>query len=410
MKLNVFDKMYGCISNYDLYLMPRGIYKTLSIRVDNYLYPMYFIKYDSYFIVSTSVYGLINFKGSFVRNPNFQTTDFYRPTFQTIDLEIMRARTEYRRSSNEYSDPVMIAELAADIMQGYISEIEEKFSGYVNILMMGGKDSQNIILAERKEKWIVISGEPNSDLNKKFIHDNKIDIEEFVAVSNDCDLDLLSEEIIASDCFFDVAHFRYMSVIKGIIDQYNHKAIIWYGSSGDGCFTRNANHKSRDYYNIHDLHVGMAMGIWHQLGKNLFDCPTLSPYQSPDFLTNLFYKYDPYYVDSYDGDLRVMIGKRLFGGDVKYPVKNPEPGVWIPRKRSKSIDIYIKQLANNDICISRNRFLSVINKVKEFIWYQANRHSAKRRTKISYFLFPIRVLTSKHIKYFEINRYDIKEI
>jgi len=37
-------------------------------------------------------------------------------------------------------------------------------------------------------------------------------------------------------------------------------------------------------------------------------------------------------------------------------------------------------------------------------------NSAKRRTRISYLFFLIRVLTSKHIKYFEINRYDIKEI
>jgi len=411
MNFPVFDKMYKCISNYDLYLMPKGIYKTRDIVVDNYLYPMYFIKYDSYYLVSTSVFGLIKHKGTFNRNPNFQTTDFFRPTFQTIDKDIMRARTEYRRSTNEYSDPIMIADMAAGLMQEYITKIEKKFPDHAHILMMGGKDSQNIILTERKSKWIVISGDPNADINKKFISDNNVEIEDFIAVSNNSDDTMIVKEIIASDCFFDVAHFRYMVKIKQVVSRYHGKAIIWYGSSGDGCFTRNNNHLSKDYYNVHDLHVGMAMGIWHQLGKNIFNCPVLSPYQSPMFLDKLFYRYDPYYVDKYSGDLRVLIGNKLFQKDVIYPDSNPEPMPWSRiYSRNRSIEKYIEQLKIDNVPVKVRYFSSMRVKITEKIIFLLDKYSSKRRTKLSFILFPIRKHMAKYFNFLKVERFNFKEI
>ena len=58
-------------------------------------------------------------------------------------------------------------ELGVRLIQEYVTEIEETYPGYVHILLMGGMDSENIILTERKERWIVVSGEPNTRLNVK---------------------------------------------------------------------------------------------------------------------------------------------------------------------------------------------------------------------------------------------------
>jgi hypothetical protein len=220
------------------------------------------------------------------------------------------------------------------------------------------------------------------------------------------------EEIVASDCFFDVAHFRYIAKIKQIVDQYQGRAIIWYGSSGDGCFTRNTNHDFDDYYEVHDLHVGMAMGIWHQLGVNLFNCPTLSPYQSPDFLEKLFYKYNPYYVDKYNGDLRVMIGEKLHKDVVIYPDRNPEPEPHYStdRARSRSVQKYIKNLASNNISVKRNRVTSVAIYLSEKIVLFVNNNSLKRRTKLSFILFPIRRFLSIYVPFINMKRYKLKEI
>ena len=75
------------LDNYDLFLMPNGVYRAKEIVASNYLFPLYYFKDGEEFLVSTSVYALIHHKKRFLRNPKFQTTHFYRPTFQTIDAQ-----------------------------------------------------------------------------------------------------------------------------------------------------------------------------------------------------------------------------------------------------------------------------------------------------------------------------------
>ncbi len=407
MLLNIpyVNKPVDVIRNYDLYLMPNGVYRAKKIIADNYLYPMYYIKEGDHYILSTSVYALIHYKKKYIRNPKFQTTIFYRPTFMTIDKEIMRARTEYRRSTMELTDPDKIIRLGAKLIQEYITEIEEKYPGWVHILLMGGKDSENIILTQRKERWIVVTGEPSDKLNEKFLSDNKIDVESFIPVSNDTDNTYLQNEIIASDCFADVKHFRWVGLIHDIVKKYNNKAILWMGTNGDGIFSKNNNHRDKDYFAVGDLHVGTFCGILHQMYKNFLNIPVLSPYNSPQFLDELFYKFDPYFVIK-SGDVRKDIGKSLHGKDVKYPSENPEVEIW-NRNRSESIKRYINQLESDRIICNKDSIISNIVHFKEQIQHLFNTHSAKRRSKLSKILFPLRMQLSKIFPVFEIKRHDI---
>ena len=411
MNFPINRKIRKRINNYELYLLPRGVYFAKEIDISNYLFPLYYFFENDLYVVSTSVYELIKYKRKFIRNVNFHTTDFYRPTFQTVDQEIFRGRTKHRRSSNELSDPIVIADLSVKIIQNYITEIEDKYPEFVHVLLMGGKDSQNILLCKRKSRWVVITGDPNADLNDKFIKDNKIRIEEFIKVSNISDDSIIDDEIKYSDCFFDISHFRYIAHIKKVSDRFNRKIVIWYGTSGDGCFTRNTNHLHDDYYKVHDLHVGTAMGIWHQLGKNLFDCPVLSPYQCPEFLDKVFYKFDPLYVDKYSGDLRIYIGEKLFGKKVMYPLKNPEPAPW-KRKYNRRLAIkkYVHFLKSENIEIKSNLIISIVNKYKEEAVYFLDKHSLKKRTILSKFLYPLRRFLSKFFPRLRKQRYLIKEI
>lgn len=401
----VFPERLDFVTNYDLFMMSNGVYRVRSIRADNYLYPMYFLKDGDDYVISTSVYALIHYKKRFIRNPQFQTTGFFRPTFMTIDQEIMRERTVYRRSSLKLTDKKEIVELGAELIQDYLTGIEEKYKGYVHILQMGGKDSENIILTNRKEPWIVISGEPNASLNEQFIERNGIKVEKFISLSNETDNTFLLKEIIASDCMFDVAHFRWVKSIHDLVKKYDGRAVLWIGTSGDGIFSRNNNHRDKDYYAVHDLHVGMAMGIWHQMFKNLFNIPVVSPYQSPRFLDELFYRFDPYFVDRY-GDVRAEIGEILFGKRVKYPSKNPMPAPW-KRDRSQSIPVYVNQLKRDNIpCQTRDMRSWAIGK-KEKIFHFINTHSSKRRSALSKVLFPLRCEIGKIIPMFRNKRHDI---
>ena len=403
------------ITNYELYLRPRGIYKIKNLICDNYLYPVYATKINDKVYYSTSVYQLILKKKNFIRNPYFQTTDFYRPTFQTIDKEVYRVRTLPRESDETLSNPKIIAEKSAKIFQKYITEIEEKFKDHKHLLLMGGKDSQNYLLANRKSSWIVLSGQPNADLNEKFIKDNNIkNIEEFIKHEDIANNEMLLDEITASDCFFDVGHFRYIPKIAEIIKKNNGKVVVWYGQAGDGKFVYCANHRHPNFFDVHVLHVGMAMGILHQLSKNLFDVPALSIYQCPEFLEEIFFKFEPYFVKDLKYDLRIDIGKILFNGiEPIYPKLNPSPSDWsdiVYRNRKKSIGRYINSLQKKEIHIDRYFILSFYNKYKEWLIHRINWHSVKNRTPISKILYPLRKFLSKYFKIFKIKRYNIREI
>ena len=183
----ICHKTFDTLDNHELFLMPNGIYRARHIQPDNFLYPMYYLKEGNEYLVSTSVYALIQYKKSFVRNPKFQNVNWFIPTFLTIDRDIQRARTTFRRSTCELTEKKDILDLGVRLFQEYITEIEEKYPGWVHILLMGGMDSENIILANRKERWIVVSGEPNARLNEKFIDDNDVKIDRFVSVPNDAD-------------------------------------------------------------------------------------------------------------------------------------------------------------------------------------------------------------------------------
>ncbi len=401
----IVKKRFDSIANHDLFMLPNGVYRAKSIKVDNYLYPMYFLKDGDDYIISTSVYALIHYKKCFIRNPKFQVSHFYRPSFLTIDQEVMRARTEYRRSSLELTEKEDIIKLGAKLIQEYITEIEKKYAGWVHIVLMGGKDSENIILTERNQRWIVISGEPTAALNREFIARNNIKIERFISVPDVTDDTFLLEEIMASDCMFDIAHFRWTKAIYDVVKEYDGRAVVWMGTDGDGIFAKNNNHRDKDYYALHDLHVGTAMGIWHQVLKNLLNVPVVSPYQSPRFLDELFYRFNPYFVLK-SGDVRLEIGEILLGRPVKYPLKNLIPDEW-KRDRFQSIPMYVNQLKKEDIPCKTKPIKSWTIKNKEKFLNFIDRHSCKRRTPLSKVLFPLRKRLGEIFPVFRIKRHDI---
>ena len=401
----VHQKPFENINNYDLFLMPNGVYRAKHIQADNFLYPMYYLKEGNEYRVSTSVYALIQYKKYFIRNSKFQNADWYIPSFLTIDRDIQRARTTFRRSTCELTEKNDIVELGVRLIQEYVTEIEETYPGYVHILLMGGMDSENIILTERKERWIVVSGEPNTRLNVKFIDDNGIVIDKFVPVSNNTDDRFLLEEIVASDCAYGVDHLRYTRAVYDLVEEFKGKAVVWMGTSGDGIFARNNNHRDVDYYAVHDLHVGMAMGLGHQALKNFLNVPVLSPYQSPNFLDQLFYRFDPYFVDQ-SGDVRAQMGAMLLGKSVKYPQENPTPDLW-KRDHRKSIAKYVSQLIKDDVSCEMNTFENWVRRKRAVAWKMFNIHSARRRTKLSKLLFPLRREIGKVIPVLRNNRHDI---
>ncbi len=401
----VFKEKLESISNYDLYLMPNGIYRTKEVRNENYLYPAYYLKEGDDYVVSTSVYNLIRYKKRFIRNPKFQATLFYRPSFLTIDSEIKRVRTFGRRSTKEITDKDTIVKKAAQLIQGYVTEMEERYPGYVHILLMGGKDSENIILTKRNERWVVVSAAPNDTLNDRFLKDNGIKVDRYMPISNKTDNTFLLQEVMASDCSCGIAHFRWVKILNNLIEEFDGKIVLWMGSAADVLFKPNVNHKDRDYYAVFDLQLGMLNGIWHQLYKNLFNIPVVSPYQSPRFLDDLFYRFDPYF-SLKTGDVRPEIGNSLYGRCVKYP-SGPLPLPSWERRYDLTIPMYVGQLKREGIRCRAMPVQSGAIKIKERVINFLDRHSSKRRNPLSRVLFPLREVLSKVMPPLENKRLNI---
>jgi hypothetical protein len=361
------------------------VYECDRAIAPNYLYPMYRYKQDGKSFVSTSVFELIKHKGVFHRNPKFQTTTFWRPTFATIDRKISRVRTIPRRSTLEIRDADTISTLGAAHIQDYISSIELAYPDHTHVLLMGGKDSQNILLAKRSAPWVVVSGEPNTTNSLRFCEKNGLKVDELLGHPDHSVDDLVFEEVVASDCFYDPAHFRYLHLLLDIKERCNGKLVVWMGTSGDGIFAKNANHRDEDYFAVHELHVGMSMGIYHQVIKNILNCPVLSPYQSPSFLDELFFKFDPFFVKT-AGDIRSTVGEKLHGSTVWYPETNPSPSLWA-RDRNFSIAMYYNALASEGLPIKSNRFMNYFYKIFERIKIGFRTVVSKRRGHPFVFIF-----------------------
>lgn len=407
MSFLVDRKVRDYVDNYEMYLSPNSIFYSREIKVNNYLYPCYYYKKENFYVSSTSVFELIKHKKVFNRNYKFTTNHFYRPSFTTIDNKINRffKRT---KSTYELDDPKKITEIGAKLMQEYITEIENYFPDYAHLLLMGGKDSLNILLCNRKSKWIVLSGEPNTLNSKEFIENNKLDISDFIRGKPEVDNSFYESEVTCSDCLFDPSHIRWIPQIKEVVDQHQGKIVLWMGTNGDGIFAKNNNHRDKNYFAVQDLHVGTAMGVWHQAYKNFFNIPVLSPYQSPGMIKELISKFNPYYVNK-SGDIRKQIGQILHGREVNYPTSNPTPPVY-SRNRKYEIAIYIKHLKKSDVEIN-NPFLKsyLFDKNDKFLRF-FEKHSNRKRTSLSKILFPLRNFLANIFPILKNNRHDISNL
>ncbi len=407
MTFKVDHKIREYVDNYEIFLEKNKIFHSRSINVNNYLYPIYFYKKGDIYISSTSVFELIKFKKSYSRNFYFTTNHFYRPSYNTIDQKIKRFRSK-TTSSYQLEDEDQIANIGANLMQDYITEIENLFPEYLHLLLMGGKDSQNILLCKRNKKWIVFSGEPNTENSLNFIQENNLETHEFIRGLPEANDKYYENEVLYSDCLYDLAHVRWVAQIKEIVDRYDGKIILWLGTNGDGLFSMNNNHRDKDYYVVQDLHVATSQGVLHQAYKNILNIPVLSPYHSPRMIKELICKFDPYYIkDSLD--IRPRVGEILFGKKVKYPESNPTPPVYL-RKRSKDINIYESELIKLNIHMERYIIISFFYNKLDFILTLLDRHSNKRRKHISKVLFPLRKFLSIFIPVLKINRHDMAKL
>jgi hypothetical protein len=335
------------------------------------LYPCYYYKKDAGLYISTSVVRLIKHKGSFNRNRKFKSgrwvlsdgvpenalsrvTGFVQAFFnrnqdmpnwyhthETIDRDIFKVRPfetiTFEKNEiapfcrGDFISESDFIEKTAFYIHKFIEDIEVGYPDYNHVVLTGGKDSQLILLADKRDdaRWNVFSSEPNAPLVKQWISDNAIPIQRFYehdGRNEETENDLVNK-IVAGDLFSNPRHLRWLPTLKEIGASLGGKCFFWAGTMGDALMSFNKTYHQGSLEHFRSIFFSRGIS-WQgnslQTHKNFTGFSCLSPYQSKEIWDNVFSKYD-YAALKKGVDFREKIGEVLAGRKVFWAGENPSP-------------------------------------------------------------------------------------
>ncbi|MBN1543416.1 hypothetical protein JW992_14850 [candidate division KSB1 bacterium] len=347
------------------------------------IYPVFYVSDRKEIFVSTSVISLIELLGSLDLNPHFRPPDFLQKREKSHAIARMKAmlppvcknaiRTvaiklagkEPQWETNWYEsdetvdrrihklgafctvhshsvvkqfkpsfslqDPKKLIADTADCLRSYIHQIEDRFPDFQQIVLTGGKDSQLIVLVPKinQKNWHIFSAPPNDRLVRIWLDQNGLaehSVVEGPGWRKETDSEL-REKIIASDCYSNPAHIRWLPELRDIAGSFSHRCIFWTGTGADAFYSFHPGfHKlaREKYFDVHANRVRSFQGNYHQTFKNFVGAALLSPYHSDDIWKRVYQHYDPSLIGQ-QVDLRNAIGAILAGREIEWLKENPSP-------------------------------------------------------------------------------------
>lgn len=310
-------------------------------------------------LYSFSMLPLIAAKGGLKLNPDFVSinmakgADIARPN-PTIDSEIFRIGSKTALDQSITDHDQFVTRFAAAMNQD-IADTCAANPGKTHVILCGGKDSLNILLADWSAPVIAYSAEPNFPLVQKFVLDNGIDIE--VRRLDDIDPgEGLPREIAEASCLVDLENWKWTAHLKQIARDLDYQVVFWKGQVADAFLTnywrsytssRSGQYKffKKAYRKLAKTAPGlvdplfaqqatadMQQAIWERaavgqgahLGmlRSICNALFLSVYHGPntyDVMRRINFR-----ALSHE-DIRPAIGAALLGREVRYPVENPAP-------------------------------------------------------------------------------------
>jgi hypothetical protein len=112
-----------------------------------------------------------------------------------------------------------------------IQAVENANPGFTNIILTGGKDSQNLLLLPWSNPTIVASGPPNHELVEQFLAQNHITYE--LIELEDRDDSVRDEDVLINCCRSNLAHLRWSAHLRQLAADRQHRVIFWAGQLGD---------------------------------------------------------------------------------------------------------------------------------------------------------------------------------
>ncbi|MFT6773577.1 MAG: hypothetical protein ACJA1L_001287 [Paracoccaceae bacterium] len=328
---------------------------------------------------SFSILPLIAAKGGLSFNSDFvdlnlrDGSDVARPN-PTIDRDIVRIGGPGVFDQSLSDRDAFIAGMA-EAMSEDIDEVCANNPGKTHVILCGGKDSLNILLADWKAPVVAYSAEPNFPLVRQFVADNGIDIE--VRRLDDIDPgEGLIREIAEAACLVDLLNWKWTAHLKQISADLDHQVVFWKGQVADAFFTnywrsytssRSEPYKffKKAYRKIAKTAPGlvdpffakraiadMQQAVWERaavgqgahLGflRSICNALFLSVYHGPrayDVMRRINFR-----ALSHE-DIRPAIGAALLGREVRYPAENPAPPPSGFRTGLRDVDQFAAALA-----------------------------------------------------------------
>jgi hypothetical protein len=233
----------------------------------------------------------------------------------------------------ELRDENKFVQLSAEYIKKFINAIERAFPDKENIIMVGGKDSQLILLVPKvSSRWSVFSSDPNYKIVQQFVLKNDIKVNKIYGHPDECNetKEDFKRKLLASDISVDPRHMRWRPKLGKIVEEHDRNCIFWAGQLGDTIYSYHNYYQRKDrktYFQTHFNKAANQMGADHASIKNQFGVPMLSPYHSEGIWSDVYSKFDPKIIDS-QTDLRNDLGRNLYGGGIWWPKKNPTPKIY----------------------------------------------------------------------------------
>jgi hypothetical protein len=312
-------------------------------------YPVY--RYGDHYSLSPltlmRLKGHLSFNSRFARAIDGQQRPAYYPMEDTIDSEIVRVGkplvpSHEIKSEEEFVERLLVA------MRDDLAEVEARREGFHNVVLVGGRDSLNLLLQDWRNPVLAVSAKPNYPLVKRFIEENDLPCESLELVD---DASLLDLEILANACRNDLVHCRWGPALSRIVSDLDGRAVLWKGQLADTFLTpywpsychpmglrrplRVAQlmlgtrfdplHLRQKYFHWASWHRGaMWQGSHVGMLADLVGASVLGAYHGPRASAVLAATDLSRCVKK---DLRPELGERLAGRPIRYPEANPGPAV-----------------------------------------------------------------------------------
>lgn len=359
------------------------VWKATCLEGAPSFYPLY--RWRDFYAVSPT--PLLILKGNLDPNPAF-LAQAGRPGFRyasgsaTADREIERIGGPPPLGGT-ITDPKEYAHRLTDALVADAAAEEERHPETTNVVMVGGKDSLNLLLLPWRHRTIAVSGPPNDALVRRFVEDNDLDMEVW-SLRDEASALHLEREVLENGCRLDLQHCRWGQHLVEIGRSFRKKVIFWVGQAGGFYQTP----KWRRPGHPPDRWETALKRVYDEIRPKIpssWDHAMVQRWLLPSFRWNLWKRAamwqgthmsfmrgltDCLFVSSYHGvqatevlqsvnleqavrfDVRPMIGERLLGREVRYPATNPGPPLSQMRRRLCHPDRFLAAVRSANIPLS----------------------------------------------------------